>query len=49
MKERVSFRSRPTRLRWALLLSCLILIAGGCATMSKPTIGISGSNDGQRP
>ena len=32
-------------LRWILLLGCITLLAGGCATMSKPKIGIGGTDD----
>jgi len=33
------------RFPWALLLGCIVLLASGCATLSKPTIGIGGTND----
>jgi hypothetical protein len=40
-----SFRSGQSSLGRVLLLSCIILLAGGCATMSKPKIGIGGTDD----
>jgi len=44
-----SNRFASFRLRRILLLGCLLLLAGGCANMSRPTIGISGTNDSERP
>ena len=35
-------------LEWILLLGGLVLLAGGCAHLSKPSVGISGSNDDTR-
>jgi hypothetical protein len=42
------FRPHQSRLCRILLLGCLLLLAGGCATMSNAKIGITGSSDGNR-
>ena len=47
MKPMDPINSCPSRLRRILLLG-LIVLAGGCAHMSKPTLGISGTNDSER-
>lgn len=49
MSPRVFLRPGSSRLRLMLLLACLALLAAGCATMSKPQIGIGGSDENTRP
>ena len=38
-------RSAPTRLRRILLLGLVLLLAAGCATMSRPKLGLGGTDD----
>lgn len=48
MKSAVASCLHPSRLLRILLLGGLVLLAGGCAHLSKPSVGISGSNDDTR-
>jgi hypothetical protein len=45
MKSPFSSRAGLRRFWRVLLLSGIILLAGGCATMSRPTLGIGGTDD----
>ncbi len=47
MKLRIPTHSFFFRRRWLVLLSGLVLLAAGCATMSTPKIGLGGIDDNQ--